>query len=681
MAVDIGGTFTDLVAIDEASKLYVLKIKTTPKNPEKAFIDSIQRFLVEKEVIVSEVERIVHIGTIGSNLLLGQQGIPIPKTALVTTRGFRDVVEIGRQNRAELYNVFFQRPTPLVPRKLRFEVSERVDSRGNALRKVETEELKILGSKLKENMVEAVAISFINSFVNPDNENIAKQVLSETCNFVFASSNVDPEHREYERTSTTIVNAILAPVVSRYLQLALNGLRNLGIMAPVQVFTSSGGLVDLKEAEARPIAGVESGPSAGVVGAAEIAKKLGDRRLLSLDMGGTTAKAGCVVDYNPLLIPEIEVGGRVHVGRIIKGSGYPVRYPSIDLAEVSAGGGTIIWADELGNLKVGPISAGADPGPACYGTGGKNPTITDANLILGRLPSIILNTEMRLDKTLATKSLESVAAITHLDVTEAAAASIRLVNLQMAKALDIVSLERGHDPRDFSLMAFGGAGPMHAAELAEEVGVKRVIVPPYPGLFSALGMTMTDLKYTYVKGIIKPLDELSEDYCEQTWQKMSHDALLQLQSKIETSQARPVRSADVRYLGQGFELETPLSTPFSRSELVKTFENIHEATYGYKHEGEQLEITAFRLTITVPVEKPTLRMVPLPADVAPESYRDVWFNDAFVETRVHWRDNIPADQILCGPAVIEEYDSTVVVPPGWKFRRHVTGCLILELKS
>jgi len=678
VAVDIGGTFTDLVAIDEKSNLYVLKIKTTPKNPEKALIDSITRFIAENNVIGSEIERIIHIGTLGSNLMLGQQGIQLPKTALVTSRGFKDVIEIGRQNRDELYNVFFQRPKPLVPRKLRFEISERVDSHGNVLKRAQTEEIRNLGSKLKENMVEAVAISFINSFINSENENIAKQVLSETCNYVFTSSNVDPEHREYERTSTTVVNAILAPVVSRYLQLALDELCSLGISAPVQIFTSSGGLVDINEAAARPIAGVESGPSAGVVGAAEIAKKLGDRRVLSLDMGGTTAKAGCVVDCNPLLVPEIEVGGRVHMGRVIKGSGYPVRYPSIDLAEVSAGGGTIIWGDELGILKVGPISAGADPGPACYGTGGKNATITDSNLILGRLPSIILNREMRLDRTLAYKSLQRVAAVTDLEVTEAATASIRLVNLQMAKALDIVSLERGHDPRAFSLMAFGGAGPMHAAELAEEVGVRRVIVPPHPGLFSALGMTMTDMKYTYVKGIIKPLEELSEDYCEQTWQKMSSEALSQLQSKVETSQAQTIRSADVRYLGQGFELEIPASDPFRHSELIKTFENIHEAAYGYKHEGERLEITAFRLTITVPVKKPTLRIC---TNMVPESHRDVWFNDAFVETRVLWRDSILANQILYGPAIIEEYDSTTVVPPGWVLTRNATGCLILELKS
>ncbi len=570
VAVDIGGTFTDLVAIDDqSSKLFAIKVKSTPRTPEDAFIHVIRRLVSENQIPASRINGIVHVGTIGSNLFLGQLGIRMPKTALVTTRGFRDVIEIGRQNRSELYNVFFQRPRPLVPRKLRFEVKERTDSQGTILAAVDSEDLKEVGKKLKDAGVESVAVSFLNSYLNPENERRAKDALAQVADFIFTSFEIDPEHREYERTSTTTVNAVLAPVVSRYLDSALTKLKDVGVTAPFQLLSSSGGLVDIEAARNKPIVSVESGPAAGVVGAAEIARILGYRNVLSLDMGGTTAKAGCIVDFTPLVVPEMEVGGRVHLGRVIKGSGYPVRYPSVDLAEVSAGGGTIIWADEIGTLRVGPISAGAEPGPACYSSGGKDPTITDANLMLGRLGPTLLGREMQLDTELARRSMEQVACRVKMSAIEVAAASIRLVNLHMARAVDIVSLERGQDPRKFSLIAFGGAGPMHAAELAEQVGVNSIIIPPYPGLFSALGMMMTDMKYAYVRGILKPLDDISDGLFEETWKEMTQQALSNLKTQIKdkTPNITALRSADVRYFGQGFELEVqvPLTIQSSLS--------------------------------------------------------------------------------------------------------------------
>lgn len=683
VAVDIGGTFTDLVAIDESSKLHVLKMRSTPSTPEDAFIQIIEQLLKENNLRGDQIERIVHVGTLGSNLFLGQIGIRIPKVALLTTQGFRDVIEIGRQNRPELYNVFFQRPKPLIPRKLRLEVDERIDSHGISLRKMDETKVRELADRLKHEDLEAVAISFLNSYLNPENERTAKRILSDVSNFIFASSEVDPEHREYERTSTTVVNSILAPIISQYLDTAMKKLAELGINSPVQLLSSSGGLVDLEEARSRPIVAIESGPAAGVVGASEVAKQLGKRHVLSLDMGGTTAKAGCIVDYAPLVISEIEVGGRVHLGRIIKGSGYPVRYPSIDLAEVSAGGGTIIWSDEIGTLRVGPISAGADPGPACYPTGGEQPTITDANLLLGRLGPVLLN-NMKLDVKRALHAMERVADNVRMDVTEIAAASIKLVNLHMARAVDIVSLERGLDPRMFSLITFGGAGPMHAAELAEQLGVNSIIIPPYPGLFSALGMMLTDMKYTYVKGLLRSIDELSETFIEDTWNQLTQEALNRLKSKsIDTSKASIIRSVDVRYYGQGFELETPAATPFSRTRIVEAFEDKHEMVYGYRHEGEPIELTALRLTILIPVTKLTLDS--LTRTCQPESQppknRKVWFENEWFDTRIYRRESTPTDSILPGPAVIEAYDSTILIPPAWQSRNQRNGCLILERKS
>ena len=682
VAVDIGGTFTDLVAIDE-SKLHVLKMRSTPSTPEYAFIQIIEQLLKENNFRGDQIERIVHVGTLGSNLFLGQIGIRIPKVALLTTQGFRDVIEIGRQNRSELYDVFFQRPKPLIPRRLRFEVDERIDSHGRLLRKIDETKVHELADRLKHEDIEAVAISFLNSYLNPDNERTAKRILSDVSNFVFASSDIDPEHREYERTSTTVVNSVLAPIISRYLDTAMKKLAKLRINSPVQLLSSSGGLVDLEEARSRPIVAIESGPAAGVVGASEVAKQLGERHVLSLDMGGTTAKAGCIVDYNPLVISEIEVGGRVHLGRIIKGSGYPVRYPSIDLAEVSAGGGTIIWSDEIETLQVGPVSAGADPGPACYPTGGEEPTITDANLLLGRLGPVLLNS-LKLDVKRALHAMQRVADNVRMDVTEMAAASIKLVNLQMARAVDIVSLERGLDPRMFSLIAFGGAGPMHAAELAEQLGVNSIIIPPYPGLFSALGMMLTDMKYTYVKGLLRSLDELSESFIEEAWSQMTREAINRLKFKsMEASEASIIRTADVRYYGQGFELEIPVATPFSRTNLIEAFESKHEIVYGYRHEGDPIELTALRLTILLPVKKLDLDSLTRTDQTRPQTpnNRKVWFENEWLDTQIYRRESTPTDFILPGPVVIEAYDSTILIPPAWQCRNQRNGCLVLERKS
>lgn len=402
VAVDVGGTFTDAVAAKDDGRLLVVKIRSTPKAPEDGFLSAISLLLSENKLLPSSVSDIVHVGTIGSNLFLGQVGLQLPKVALVATRGFRDVIEIGRQNRPELYNIFFQRPPPLIPRRLRLEVSERVDSDGRTLQATSRPDLESLSKRLRSESVQGIAVSFLNSYLNPANEQEAKRILLQSLHTpVFASSEVDPEHREYERTSTTVINAVLAPIVSTYLRSAMERLRAAGFTCDMQILSSAGGLVDVEEAKSRPIVTIESGPAAGVVGAAEVAKLLGNGRVISLDMGGTSAKAGCVVNHFPLVVPEIEVGGKVHMGRTVKGSGYPVRSPCIDLAEVSAGGGTIIWADQAETLRVGPVSAGAEPGPACYNTGGKNATITDANLVLGRIDTELLGGKLHLNRNAA----------------------------------------------------------------------------------------------------------------------------------------------------------------------------------------------------------------------------------------------------------------------------------------
>jgi len=683
IAVDVGGTFTDAVASEENGKLLIAKIRSTPKAPEEGFLSAILLLLTEDSLPSSSVSGIVHVGTIGTNLFLGQVGLELPNVALIATKGFRDIIEIGRQNRPELYNIFFQRPRPLIPRRLRFEVSERVDSSGNVLQAVSRSDLESLANQLKREAVDGVALSFLNCYVNRANEQQTKRILSENLHTpVFASSEVDPEHREYERTSTTVVNAVLAPIVSRYLGSAMGGLRAAGITCGMQILSSAGGLVDIEEAKSRPIVTIESGPAAGVVGATEIAKLLGIDRVISLDMGGTSAKAGCVVDCKPLVVPEIEVGGRAHTGRTVKGSGYPVRSPCIDLAEVSAGGGTIIWADQTGSIKVGPVSAGAEPGPACYDAGGKDATITDANLVLGRIGTELLGGRLRLNRAAAVEALQRVAGKTGLDLDHVAAASLKLVNLHMAKAIYIVSLERGHDPRGFTLLSFGGAGPMHAAELADEVGIGEVIIPPWPGLFSALSMLLSDAKYTYVRGTLASLDELTEDELERSFLSMTDEALRELDKRgLDRSKALIFRTIDLRYRGQGYELEISAAEPFNKRDAVKRFEEKHEAVYGYKHLGERLEVTAIRLTIVLPVRKAKLGTPRRPDTVTDDavlSHRRAWFNGDWFDTPVYSRELLPPDRSVNGPAIIEEYDSTIVVPPHWNCGIKGAGCLSLR---
>ncbi|MEM4574095.1 MAG: hydantoinase/oxoprolinase family protein [Candidatus Caldarchaeum sp.] len=676
VAVDVGGTFTDLVAVNlETGELFKVKVHSTPRAPEKGFLEAVKTLL--KQVDDPSVELVVHVNTVGTNLFRGQLGLRLPKTALVTTKGFRDVLEIGRQNRPELYNIFYRRPDPVVPRERRFEVLERVDSDGVVLTPVDENELAKVADVMREIGVESLAVCFLNSYVNPVNEQKAKQFLTKILPApVFASHEVDPEHREYERFSTTVVNAALAPVVARYLSAVTEGLREIGVYSPVHIMSSSGGLVDVEEAVSRPVACIESGPAAGVIGAARMAEMTGFRKVISFDMGGTTAKAGVVVDGLPATVPEIEVGGRVHMGRVVKGSGYPVRFPSIDLAEVSAGGGTIITVDSSGSLMVGPLSAGADPGPACYGLGGTMPTVTDANLLLGRVEHL-LGGAMKLDQTLAEKAMKKVAEQLRVSVLDCAWYSLVLVNLQMARAIHIVTLERGLDPSEFVLFAFGGAGPMHAAELAEEIGVSTVVVPPSPGLFSSLGLLMTDMRYSYVKGFVKLLEPGDEHLIEEKFRELETTAYNSLRNKIDIKQFRVIRRIDMRYYGQGYEIEVEVSKPFSLRKAVEKFEMLHSSIYGYGHAGEKIEATAVRVALIIPSGHTKLKSAVSRRSVE-KRVRKVFFRDGFHETVVLRRELLGSGFEAEGPLIVEEYDSTTVVPPEWRLSVDETGCMVLR---
>ena len=677
VGVDVGGTFTDLVAYDEASgELAHVKVLTTPREPWKGVLHALEELGWD----LSRVEVVIHATTLGTNLFFGQAGLERPTVALITNWGFRDVVEIGRQNRPELYNLFFERPRPLVPRSLRFGVRGRIGPDGRELEPLDTRTVEGIARSLC-GRVQVFAIVFLHSYANPSHEVEAKRVIERVCPraIVVASHEVDPQPKEYERASTTLVNALLIPVLSRYLERLESELRARGFRGRLLVMQSSGGVASVEEAVRVPAAFIESGPAAGAVAVAFFSRLMGVEYALGFDMGGTTAKASSVVNGEPLVVHEYEVGGRVHMGRLVKGSGYPVRYPYIDLAEVSAGGGTIAWIDPGGALRVGPMSAGADPGPACYGRGGTRPTITDANAVLGRLPDVLAGGRVRVHRELAERAVRELAERLGLTVVEAAEAIVRIANTIMARALRLVSIERGYDPRLFTLYAFGGAGPLHAAELARELGVHEVVVPPLPGVFSALGLLVTDYRHDLHRAIVKPASEVDESELEEVFRELEERALAMLRSEgVSGDRVRLVRSLDMRYSRQAYELNVPYRGSVARA--VEEFHQLHAARYGYDMREEEVVIVNARLTAYGLVDKPRLRYTEeRPHRPTPRGARRVYFTETeWVEAPVYLRDELRPGAELEGPALVFSDESTVLVPPG--FTAYVDGYGAIHLR-
>lgn len=638
VAVDVGGTFTDLVYLSPEGTLRYFKILSTPKNPERAVIEGIE--------LIGGAEEVIHASTIATNALRGQVGLEVPKVALLVTKGFKDIIEIGRQNRPKLYDPFFEKPMPLVERSLRFEIRERISYDGKIIEPLSEEEVESIGRALAKAGIESSAVVFLHSYANPSHELKAGEVLKKYVKYVSLSHEIAPEPREYERASTTVVNAVLAPLVSRYIDALSKGLEELGTKR-IYLMSSSGGLVDAEEAVRRPIQLVESGPAAGVVAAAELAKMIGEPNIISFDMGGTTAKAGSILEYEFEITSEYEVGGESHHGRMVKGSGYAVRFPFIDLAEVSSGGGTIIWRDEAGALRVGPISAGADPGPVCYRRGGTKPTVTDANLILGRIRDRLLGGDLLLDEEAAKRALAKLG-----DPTEVAAEALRLVNLEMARAIRLVTIERGLDPEGFTLMAFGGAGPQHALDLAEELGIKKVIISPHPGVFSALGLLLADWRFEARSAFPRALEE--------TYQLMEGGL-----SKRLGSVSYFMRLADVRYEGQGWELTVPVERPARLADVREAFEKKHFLTFGFTLDRE-IEIVVARVFAIVVRSKPRLSPPREGGEVRVIGERKMYLRGDMVSVPVYKREDLGVGAVIDGPALIEEYGSTTVLLDGWR---------------
>ena len=685
LGIDIGGTFTDVALINDVDgTIGIAKTPTTPSDFGKAVLSGLHDALDRYGVQPDEVSLLSHATTVVTNSILEENGA---RTALISTRGFRDVLELRRSARSDLYDMFQDSPRVLVPRHRRLEITERLDATGTVIVPLAESEIPGLIKQLEDLDVEAVAISLLFSFLNDHHERRLGDALREALPDVaiFLSSEVLPEVREFERTSTTAVCAYVAPILGSYLKRLETATDSLGL-PELHVMGSTGGVSDVREALRLPVNSVESGPAAGVIAAQLVGAQLGESNLISFDMGGTTAKASLIRDGQIEVTADYEVGGTGSQNRWVTGSGHPIRVPVIDLAEVSAGGGSIAWIDPAGSLRVGPHSAGAEPGPVCYGQGGDQPTVTDANLVLGYLDAhSLLDGDLPIDYQRAEHALQKkIGDPMNMTALQAAAAVRDIVNNGMAEALRIVSIERGHDPREFSLVAFGGAGPVHAAALAEELDIPRIIVPPIPGGFSALGLVMTDVRRDYARTLYRQLEDLAASDIEAVWSELQAQGEEMLRStQISPDRWRFRRSADLRYSRQAYELNVTAEagefTEKTKAKLAESFHSRHEQTYGHKNLTEPVHLVTLRLTAVGELGRLEIADTPRSDGASEKSQRPVWFaQTGTTDCSVHNRSSLAAGVSLDGPVIVESLDSTLVVPPRWTAHNDHNGFITLE---
>ena len=689
IGIDIGGTFTDAIVINEATgEIFIDKVTSTPRDPSIGFLQATNRILERNELDPSSIAYLVHGTTVATNAIIENN---LARSAFITTDGFRDMLEIGRQNRPVLYDLGFEKLRPLVPRYLCFEIRERLDASGNVVVPIHVEDVKSVARKIKEEEVESIAVCLLHAHINPVHEvtvgEILRSMLPETA--VSLSSEVAPEFREYFRASTTTINAGIRPVVSRYLESIESRLRAGSMTGELLVMQSNGGLQTFEVAAEKPVFMVESGPAAGVMAATYLGESLGFSNMISLDMGGTTAKVGLILDGVPKVTKDYEVGATARPGMGSgRGSGYPIRTPVIDLVEIGAGGGSIAWVDSGGALRVGPRSAGADPGPACYGWGGLEPTVTDANLVLGRLnPEYFLGGEIKLDVERASEAIEGLASQLGMDLIDAAYGILEIANAAMVNALRLISIQRGYDPREFALVAFGGAGPLHSGRIAIELGFPHTIVPLSPGIFSALGLLVTDLKHDFSRTVLQNVERLDLTIIEGLFQELEEegrDLLGREGVKEEDVQVR--RYAEMRYVGQSYELSLDLPdgvlTHSDLDQILDQFAKEHDRVYGFSVPGEPVEIVNIRLSALGDIRKPRLREIGnsgTGSESAHKGARSVYFDESggYIECPIFDRYKLAQGISLIGPAIIEEPDSTTVVHPGYSVNIDQYGNLLL----
>jgi N-methylhydantoinase A len=675
IAVDIGGTFTDLVALDDdVGSLVRSKVLTTPDRP----VAGVMRAVEKAGLPVPDASGFVHGSTVAINAILERRGAD---TALLTTRGFRDVLEMGRKNRPDMYNLFFRPRLCLVPREKRLEVAERVTFTGEVLEPLDAEQVTELVRGLSRS-VESVAICFLHSYAHPDHERAAaKAVMRERPGiYVTTSSEVSGEFREYERTSTAVANAYVGPLVATYIDELHSELQARGFSAPLLITQSSGGVMTADMAIRHPIRTTESGPAAGANGAAWLGRELAIADLIAFDMGGTSAKACVIKDGRPEVAAEYYIGGRL--------TGIPVQVPFLEIVEVGAGGGSVAYIDRGGGLRVGPRSAGSAPGPACYGLGGTEPTVTDANVVVGKIgPESFLGGEMALRADLADQAVAGLAVELGIDVYRCANGIIRIANSIMANAIRAVTVERGRDPRDFTLIAYGGAGPLHAVALAAELQIPRVLVPAGSGTFAAFGMLVTDIRHDLARTFVGRLDRLDQAELDGVFGFLEREAAEFMREHRSAGSAGEIhyqRRLDMRYVGQFHPLTVDLPAgQFSDvlRALPLLFHTAHKTRYGHSAPAEHIEVIAVRLIATSKVRKPNARaidQVDRSGAVRP-ARRQVLFEDGgWTQCELLRSRDLEVGRQVPGPAIIEDDATSVVLEPGVTSRLLPGGHLLIE---
>jgi N-methylhydantoinase A len=656
VGVDVGGTFTDVVAVDDNGEIHYAKTPSTPDDSSIGVVNGIQKLLQELKMSPESVISLIHGTTIATNALLERTGA---FTGLITTKGFRDVLHIGRQNRASLYDITAQRFIPLVPRRYRLEVSERTLSNGEIRQALNEQEMSVVVRKLLAEGIESLAICFLNSYANPANEQKALEICKKVAPdlSVSISSEIQSEIREFERTNTTVLNAYVQPVMKHYISRLTRRLVEAGIRSPLMIMKSSGGTITAIQAVERPVHTLLSGPAAAVLAGMFLSRVTGDRNLITADLGGTSFDAAIVRNGKPEVTYEGEI------------TGLPIRIPQININTIGAGGGSICWVDSGGALQVGPRSSGAKPGPICYAKGGLEPTVTDAHAVLNRVKFLLGKEHLVLNSGAAKKIIaERLAKPLGLSVEETAEGILRIVNESMARAIRVLTVQRGIDIRNFTLVAAGGAGAMHGAELARAVGIKQVLVPISPGNFSAFGLIIAPLRYEEVRTYQVKLRDLDLARVVALFAAMKKIIAVQLQENEYLPKMRYLRYADVRYCGQAYEITVPVPEQIqekeSWNEVVNSFQKMHEQFYGFQKPNEPIEVVNLRLTVIGDRKEPELKAMKMkPNKPEVKEWRRVYFNGAWIASPIYQRELLTPGDNFAGPAIIEEMSSTTVLPP------------------
>jgi N-methylhydantoinase A len=689
VGADIGGTFTDVVLIGTDGSIATKKVSSTPDNFGRAIVEGVSELIAEEGVAVESLAALAHASTVATNAIIELKGA---RTALITTKGFRDVLEMRRLRIPVLYDLQYRKPPPLVPRRLRFEVDERMGPRGVVWMPLDEQSVIVAAKALKEAGVQSIAISLLHSYADASHERRVAEIVRQHVPdgvYVTCSADVLPEIREYERTSTAVVSAYIGPVVRNYLDVLERDIRGIGIRAPLQIMQSNGGIMSIDSAREKPAYTVESGPAAGVIASARMARALGLANAISLDMGGTTAKAAMIENGEPARTTEYEVGSGINLSsKLVKGGGYPIKLPFIDVSEIGAGGGSIVSLDAAGNLSVGPQSAGAVPGPVCYGAGGTEPTFTDAALAAGYLnPTELAGGRVKLDAARAIATLEErIAKPLGLPLAEVAYGIYTIAAATMTRAVKAVTTYRGRDPRDFVLIGFGGNGPMVAAAVARALSIRKVLIPPAPGVFSALGLLMSEIEHEFSSSLFRSTQELGDDEFARLFANLETLGRAAMEGEKGPSEKLTMRRfAELRYAGQAYELTIPVGDDDRLADVVANFHDEHCKTYGHGSNADPVDIVSIRVYARVlsggaAFDYERLSMQPPAAKFSSGATRKAYFGReaGFIDTPVIAR-GVLDEQWSRGPLIIEEYDSTCVIPHDGRARLDALGNIEIEL--